>query len=240
MTFYQTIAHHYDQIFPLQPMQADFIHRRLPDNATLLEVGCATGSLALKLASLGHRVTGVDLSSELLMLARQKATDAHGSVVFHQLDMTAIAGQFQPGHFTAITCMGNTLSHLPLAKVFTFLQTSQQLLTQNGLMIFQIVNHDRLQKQNLSFLPTIDNSFIRFERKYINFDGASPFIFHAKLTVKSERKSYEASETLYPHTESQLRQGLKSAGFGSIKFFGNYRGAPAGGDHLPLIAVATR
>jgi len=41
-----------------------------------LDVGCGTGFLALLLAELGHRVTGVDAANEMLDLARAKAASA--------------------------------------------------------------------------------------------------------------------------------------------------------------------
>jgi ubiquinone/menaquinone biosynthesis C-methylase UbiE len=48
----------------------------------VLDVGCGTGFLALQLASLGHRATGVDMADEMLRLARAKAAAEGVSVRF--------------------------------------------------------------------------------------------------------------------------------------------------------------
>jgi 2-polyprenyl-3-methyl-5-hydroxy-6-metoxy-1,4-benzoquinol methylase len=52
---------------------------RLAGNSALsvLDVGCGTGFLALLFAELGHSVTGIDLSPEMLSVARQKAEQRH-------------------------------------------------------------------------------------------------------------------------------------------------------------------
>ncbi|MGP3984210.1 class I SAM-dependent methyltransferase [Streptomyces sp. KR80] len=49
------------------------IRECLPDAPVdVLDVGCGTGSLSLLLAEAGHRVTGVDLSAEMIEKARAK------------------------------------------------------------------------------------------------------------------------------------------------------------------------
>jgi len=63
------------------PAQADAWQVRLrrwagPNPVDTLDIGCGTGFLALQLASLGHRVHGIDAAQEMLVLARAKATRA--------------------------------------------------------------------------------------------------------------------------------------------------------------------
>jgi ubiquinone/menaquinone biosynthesis C-methylase UbiE len=51
-----------------------------------LDVGCGTGFLALQLAALGHRVTGIDAADEMLALARSKAQEAHLPLALYRGD----------------------------------------------------------------------------------------------------------------------------------------------------------
>jgi SAM-dependent methyltransferase len=44
-----------------------------PSPATVLDLGCGTGSLSVLLAELGHSVTGIDLSPRMIEQAREKA-----------------------------------------------------------------------------------------------------------------------------------------------------------------------
>lgn len=48
----------------------------------VLDIGCGTGSLALRLAPGGEQVHGLDLSSEMVRIAREKAKDV-ANVTFH-------------------------------------------------------------------------------------------------------------------------------------------------------------
>ena len=40
---------------------------------TILDAGCGTGNFSIKLAERGAHVTGIDLSTEMMAVAREKA-----------------------------------------------------------------------------------------------------------------------------------------------------------------------
>jgi 2-polyprenyl-3-methyl-5-hydroxy-6-metoxy-1,4-benzoquinol methylase len=70
--------------------------------ATLLDIGCGTGSLSVVLAELGHDVTGIDLSSVMISLAATKARAAGQLITFQVMD--AAFPQLLPQHFDALVC----------------------------------------------------------------------------------------------------------------------------------------
>src|SRR5262245_43744792 len=60
-----------------RPDEADFYDKflleRIPSNArTVLEIGCGTGRLARALAAQGVSVTAIDLSPEMIRVARER------------------------------------------------------------------------------------------------------------------------------------------------------------------------
>ncbi|HKB20781.1 MAG TPA: class I SAM-dependent methyltransferase [Gaiellaceae bacterium] len=57
----------------------------------VLDVGCGTGFLALRLGELGHEVTGVDLSPQMIDRARGKAEQEALQIEFRAGDATALA-----------------------------------------------------------------------------------------------------------------------------------------------------
>lgn len=60
-----------------------------PPPLTVLDVGCGTGFLALRMAELGHTATGIDLSEEMLAAARRKAEGAGLPATFRLGDAEA-------------------------------------------------------------------------------------------------------------------------------------------------------
>ncbi|GGM68718.1 class I SAM-dependent methyltransferase [Dactylosporangium sucinum] len=54
--------------------EADLVHAALPAGAAVLELGCGTGRILRPLAALGHPVTGVDESPEMLAHAEDLDT----------------------------------------------------------------------------------------------------------------------------------------------------------------------
>lgn len=81
----------------------NFLRAALPDTkATILDIGCGTGSLSVVLAGLGHRVTGIDLSASMIDLARAKAAKLGFDIQFGVMD--AAVPVLPHRRFDAIVC----------------------------------------------------------------------------------------------------------------------------------------
>jgi SAM-dependent methyltransferase len=70
--------------------EVDFLLEELSlePGSSILDVGCGTGRHAIELAKRGHAVTGIDLSSEMLSKAAEKAQTAHVKVNWLHADAT--------------------------------------------------------------------------------------------------------------------------------------------------------
>ncbi len=76
-----------------------------------LDVGCGGGLLTESLARLGANVTGIDLSEELVQLARLHA-NRQGLTIDYQYASAEEIADRQPGRYDIVTCM-EVLEHIP-------------------------------------------------------------------------------------------------------------------------------
>ena len=83
------------------------------DCQNALEVGCGTGAFARRLAERARHVVALDLSPEMIRIARSRSTDSP-NLEFHVAD--AISRNLPTAHFDCIATIA-TLHHLPLREM---------------------------------------------------------------------------------------------------------------------------
>src|SRR5690554_5497487 len=115
--FYSSIAAHYHEIFPYNPMQLQFVEKQVGglQGKQIIDAGCATGELAFQLAQKGAEVSAIDLNDDLLDKA--KSTKLHPGLTFFKMDMLEIPNYFPHEQFDVVLCFGNTLVHLPTEAI---------------------------------------------------------------------------------------------------------------------------
>ncbi len=104
----------------------------------ILDLACGTGSMTVELARRGYDMTGIDLSEEMLAIARSKCDSEHfrHSVLLVRQDMA----QFELyGTVDAITCCLDSLNYLTSTDDLrrTFLHV-HNYLEPDGLFIFDM------------------------------------------------------------------------------------------------------
>jgi SAM-dependent methyltransferase len=142
---YHELAWVYDAIYPqifdygavygtLKPVLEEN-HAR-----TVLEVACGTGRLMAILESEGYRVTGVDLSPEMLALARPRVK---GRLV--QMDMRTL--DFS-GEFDAVLCLGRSFTYMSTDRDAQLaLGGFHRALRPGGVLIFDNFDADRIDHE---------------------------------------------------------------------------------------------
>ena len=96
----------------LNPVRLSYVERAGSlRGRTVLDVGCGGGLLSEAMAVAGATVTGLDLASELLEVARLHALES-GVRVEYRLETAEAHAQSHAGRYDVITCM-EMLEHVP-------------------------------------------------------------------------------------------------------------------------------
>jgi SAM-dependent methyltransferase len=115
---------------PLHHAWVDALRELIPDPADALDLATGTGFVAMILAALGHGVTAVDLSSDMLELAGRTA--ARRGLMIRFLSDDAVAPAFEPASFDVIT---NRHFLWTLREPDRALSNWRELLRPDGLLI---------------------------------------------------------------------------------------------------------
>lgn len=238
MNFYQSIHRYYDHIFPLNRQQIDFTVKEIPEGSALLDVGCASGNLAIALAEKSFRVWAIDLDQGMVEAAQTKVEGNNPEI--RQANMLAIDKLYCPGQFDAVLCYGNTLVHLTEnEQVEKFFASVYHLLKPGGKLLFQVLNYEMILRQKPQSLPLIANDVIRFERQY-GYSENGLIDFETILTIKSTGEQLHNVVSLNPLTKKQLEGMLQKSSFQNLRFFGNFQSDALLETSLPMVCVAER
>lgn len=219
MGFYEELSKYYDIVFPLGQKQMDFIMKRIKPGAKVLDVAAGTGNYSLALGKEGYDVTAIDLDEEMVANIIEKGNVMNINVdakVLNMLDIDSIEEEFD-----GIVCIGNSLVHLKDEnEILKCLRAMKSLLNDNGDLIIQIVNYDRVIVNDVKSLPIIDRpeEDVKFVRDYVHEDGS--ILFNTTLVVGE--KEYKNSIPLYPLKSKDLERLLIESGFKEISFYGGF------------------
>lgn len=238
--FYQSIADHYDDIFPLSDTLRKFLFSfGIMKEDFILDVGCATGEVALYLAQYARNVTGIDLDPNLIKIANFKKDErGRDNVRFLAGDMNDLDSIFSPGQFRIIACLGNTLVHLlSIDAINDFFRKVSTVLSDDGLFVFQILNYEKLLARKTAELPLIDNNKITFERRYDHETYKPLLAFNTSLRVKATSETINNSIPLFPIRQTELVKMSSRHLFRSIRFLGGFDGKIFSAEDDLLIGV---
>lgn len=192
---YDTIGARYDEAFPHKDGQlavvATMLERMDGSGARVLDVGAGTGlPTARQLVEAGSRVTGLDISSRMIEIARKNVPEAefvHGDIV----DMAA-----EEPRYEAVTAFF-ALLHLPRERIRTALRAIRDVLIPGGWFALGMVEAD-VDDVPIAFL----DSRIRVTG-YLR-DDLRTVLTESGFTIEHEQVLSYAPETSSAQPEIQM------------------------------------
>jgi len=173
----------------------------------ILDLACGTGAVTAKLAKNGFDMLGVDLSADMLAIAKQRKTK---NVLYIQQDMREL-DLF--GTVDAVICLCDSLNYIlnfnDLAKVFSLVSN---YLNPGGLFIFDIntqYKYSKLSNNTFSFAYTDcayiwENRFYKEQGIYYN----EYFVTFFAQTATGLYERFEETHIQRVYTDDEIRQAL--------------------------------
>ena len=223
---------------------ADFIEKCARDNmkekpTLVLDLCCGTGKMTLELARRGYDMTGVDLSAEMLGVARESAEAEALDILWLCQDMR----EFELyGTVELCTCLLDSVNHMTeysdLLKCFSLVHN---YLSPDGLFVFDINGRGKFERvyADNAFVVEDGDDMCIWQNYYNSKSGFCDF--YITLFERLDDGSYERQDDVQRervYTMRSIKRTLRDTGFEFIGAYSDFDFNPAddGCDRIHFIA----
>jgi len=241
--FYSDISLVYDDLFPVSPEQRALFVSLMDDGGarSVVDCGCGTGSQLQPFAVAGLSCFGFDPDPSLVAIARRKLGPYPKTRV--ETGSFADLPRLVSLPSDLLMCLGNSLVHVPQEEASRFFADAAEALSPSGTMLLQILNYERLQRERSADLPLLRASegTVEFRRKY-EWEGDRKVLFRTSLRIAGadEPRIARNEIPLYPVYPDELWEMLANAGFGNIRYYGDFARAEFSPGSEALVCLARK
>ena len=135
---YNTLAHYYDALVKDEEASREWVSWIESELAPCdcLELACGSGEITEMLAKKGYTMTALDLSEEMLDVARQRAKEAGEAINFKQGNMLDLS---QAGQYDLVTCYSDSICYMAdEVEVGDVFKQVYDCLNEDGVFIFDV------------------------------------------------------------------------------------------------------
>lgn len=208
---------------------------------TICDCACGTGSLTMQFAAKGLKVTGVDLSREMLEVAAGKARENGVRVQFACQDMCRLQ---LPKPVDAIICGCDGVNYLTTDKrVSAFFQAAHAAIRPGGMLAFDISSRHKLvdvmgdaffgeERDEAAYLwqNRLDGDIVTMDITFFIRDDEEEDIYHRVTETHRQRA----------HDPENLKRLLEEAGFKNIRIYGDRTFEAPAADEMRVHISAVR
>jgi len=188
----------------------------------MCDCACGTGQMSVRFASRDIRVTGVDLSGEMLAIAQRRAREAGVQMMFVQQDMCELS---LPRAVDAIVCACDGINYLlDDARLSEFFRRAYDQLRSGGALAFDISSAWKLRH-------VLGDNFYGEERDDVAYlwsnrwdDRAMTVTMDLTFFAREPDGRYRRFTEVHvqkAHETGHIVELLGAAGFGGIEVFGD-------------------
>lgn len=225
---YQHFAYLYDQLMAHAPYDEwtkftqEMIRSHHHSIHRIVDLGCGTGEITIRLANAGYDVTGVDISTDMLTCASEKALQKNISVNWVHQDITKLEGFHEVDLCTSYCDVMNYMTNLEdIESVFWHVYNS---LAPNGLFIFDIhhIHYAEHFLMDQTFTDVSDDLAYIWECERGENRGE---MYHHLTFFKKNGEMYSRFDEIHrqqTYETEMYEKVLKKCGFSKIEFYRDF------------------
>lgn len=210
----------------------------------VLDVGCGNGRFLLPLARKGYKITGIDISEDMLSECRRRLEPYKVQANLIQKDLHTM--DFD-ADFDALLCMDSVICYfLDSEQIVAVLEKFRRALCPQGILILEnwnILAHYDLFGVERSYDYANDDIAIAWQEstRYEPFTSILHGFITGTITEKGEPRPFKQEEVLRTMTAGEMLMYLKEAGFSNRLVYPSYdlsEAASVNGDVLLFVALS--
>ena len=208
--------------------EVDFLIRTagLRPGGRVLDVACGSGRHAIAFAARGHRVTGLDVSTEAIGFAAAAAVDAGLALDLRVGDMRALPTEVRAD---LAICMGNAFGYLDHAGTERFLADLAGIVVPGGTLVldYGFVAESLLPGLSLTEEPmTLGGVEATQVNEYDPVHGRWVTEFVFRRGAEEHREEHRGTSVQHVYTAAEVARLVVAAGFGTVEMYGGPDGTP--------------
>lgn len=210
----------------------------------VLDAGCGRGRHLIPLAGEGYRVTGLDISADMLSVCRDRLTRSGLDCALIESDLAAL--EVREG-YDAILCLDSALGYqLEDDRIIGALERFYRAIRPGGVLVLVWWN---IFAQWEMFGQEIEHTFrgesIRVDWRETHtlddFTAVYRGVYEGRATEGDKERPFRHEEILRAVTVGEVRQYLDQAGFVEVSAHPDFVPEPGGARHAEeLVFVALR
>ena len=188
----------------------------------ILELACGTGNVTNRLGKKGYNITGIDISSEMLAIAKNKSHDLGINVKYIKQDITELDFSKK---VDCVICMCDGFNYIiDEEKLCNTFKKVYSVLNDNGIFIFDISSYYKLSNilGNNTFAENFDDVSYIWENYFDNIDNICEleltlFIKKGNLFERIKEVHYQKAYKI-----DEIKKYLFEAKFKNVNVYGDY------------------
>lgn len=174
---------------------------------TIIDLGCGTGSLTMRLYDRGYTVYGIDYSEDMLSVASDKSFEAGKDILYINQDMRELSLSEKVDSIVSVCdCINYLLLDEDVIKTF---KRVNKCLNKGGLFIFDfntIYKYETVIGDTTIAENREDCAFI-WENFYSSEDHLNEYDVTFFSKVETDKPSIDGEETFKRFTETHIQRG---------------------------------